>query len=326
MKRKYIALSALLFLLVVLTLYQLFLSEKIDTVVEGRVYRSAQLSPESLQRIIKDKGIRTVINLRGGHRDLEWYTKERKVAEENNVVLQDVMLSPHDLPNYSTLQSVLGLLSRSERPVLIHCRRGADRTGMVSAIALAIEQDPPIHDVIRQFSWRYGVFPVYRSVGPYFFSKYGQWLLRSQKDHSRENLLFWMRNEYLDGQANLQYWVDQIGGEKVKKRKQKIVISGSPKNITVEGWAFDSRTKAPAQGLSIVIDGRISSAADFRYDRPDVARSHGLGEEYCGHFPVGWKTEFSTDRLGKGCHTISLRLMKSGVESLDVPAEYEVCF
>ncbi len=325
-KKQYIFLTAVVFSLVVVALYQLFFSERIDTVVGGKIYRSAQLSAESLQKIIEEKGIRTVINLRGGPRDSRWYVKEREITEKNNVRLYDIMLSPHDLPDYSTLQSILEVLSGSERPILIHCRRGSDRTGMVSALALAIEQDSPLDDVVKQFSWRYGVFPFYRSIGPYLFSKYVQWLEKTGKNHCKDNLIYWIRNEYLDGHGNLHYWIDRIGGQVVKERKTKIVISGSPKSIVVEGWAFDSRTKAPARGLSIVIDSRASSAADFRYDRPDVARYVGLGKEYNEHFPVGWRAEFNTDLAGKGCHNLSLRLVRSESEVLEIPAEYEVCF
>jgi len=326
MKKRYLFLLAVVLFLVVFVFYQLLFTERIDTVVEGSIYRSAQLSPHSLQKMIQEKGIRTVINLRGSPRDSEWYMKEREITEKNNVLLHDIMLSPRDLPDYSTLQSILDVLSRSERPILIHCRRGSDRTGMVSALALVVEQDPPLNDVLKQFSWRYGVFPFYRSIGPYLFSRYGLWLDETHKNHSRDNLIFWIRNEYLDGQGNVHYWIDKIGGEGVKERKTKVVISGSPKSIVVEGWAFDSRTKVPARGLFIVVDGRASSAVDFRYDRPDVARYFGFGEGYYEHFPVGWRAEFNTHPVGKGCHNISLRLVRNGSEALEIPAEYEVCF
>jgi protein tyrosine phosphatase (PTP) superfamily phosphohydrolase (DUF442 family) len=319
-----IVLTALV-LFAVIIVYQLLFTERIDTVVEGSIYRSSQLSPSSLQRMIRDKGIRTVINLRGSPRDSEWYLKEREITEKNNVLLYDIMLSPRDLPDYSTLQSILEMLSRSEKPILIHCRRGSDRTGMVSALALVFEQDPPLSDVLKQFSWRYGVFPFYRSIGPYLFSRYGLWLEETHQRHTRDNLLFWLRNEYLDGQGNIRYWIDKIGDEKVQERKTKVVIGGSPGSIVIEGWAFDSRTKGPARGLSIVVDGWASSPVDFRYDRPDVARYFGFGGGYSEHFPVGWRAEFSTQRVGKGCHNISFRLVNKGSEVLEIPAAYEFC-
>jgi hypothetical protein len=138
--------------------------------------------------------------------------------------------------------------------------------------------------------------------------------------------MYWIRNDYLDGQGNLQYWIDGINGTMINNRKAKLRINGAPKNVAIEGWVFDSRTKAPPGGFFIVIDGGASYPVDFRYDRPDVARYFSLGEEHYGHFPVGWRTEFNTESLGKGCHSISMRLVRGGSEILEIPSEYEVCF
>lgn len=196
------------FSLVTFALYQLFFNERIDTVVEGKVYRSAQLSCDSLQKIIDEKGIRTIINLRGGSKDAGWYVRECEIAKKNNIRLYDISIPAHELPEYAKLISLVDALQISERPILIHCRRGADRTGMASALALAIEKDPPFSYIKKQFSWRYGVLPVYRSIGPYFFSKYEQWLNKTGKAHSRDTLLYWIRNEYVDNRGNLGPSID----------------------------------------------------------------------------------------------------------------------
>jgi len=326
MRKRALFIAAIGVAVLVFSLYYLFFSDRIDTVVEGRIYRSAQLSADGLQKIIREKGIRSIINLRGNYGESGWYIKEKEISEKNNVRLYDVMLSAHDLPEYGKLMSILDILSESERPILIHCRRGSDRTGMVSALALVFEEDPPLSRIKEQFSWRYGVFPFYRSIGPLLFSEYQKWLERGHNTHNRNNLISWMRNDYLDAQGNLLYWVDGINGTMIKDKKTKVMISSAPKNIIIEGWAFDSRTKAPADGLTLNIDNHISSRAHFSHDRPDVARYFSLGEEYYGHFPVGWRAEFNTELLGKGCHSISLRFVRRRLETLEIPSEYEVCF
>ncbi len=178
------------------SLYYVFFSDRIDTVVKGRVYRSAQLSADGLQKIIREKGIRSIINLRGNYTEAEWYIREREISERNSVRLYDIMLSAHDLPEYGKLMSILDVLSRAERPILIHCKRGSDRTGMVSALVLVLEEDPPLSRIKEQFSWRHGVFPFYRSIGPLFFAKYEQWLERAHTVHSKDTLIYWIRNEY----------------------------------------------------------------------------------------------------------------------------------
>ena len=324
LSRRSAAFLAAALLLVAFGTYHLFFSERIDTVVEGRVYRSAQLSADALERFVREKGIRTVINLRGGSNDAEWYQRERGIAEKSRIRLYDIALSPHDLPEYAKLQSVLEVLQTSERPLLIHCRRGSDRTGMVSALALSIEQDPPLASVKRQFSWRYGVFPFYRSVGPRFFSAYEQWLARTQRTHDRKNLLYWMENEYVDEQRNLEFWISDVNGVKVRNRK--ITMDGNPGRLVMEGWAFDVRTKTRAEDIRLTIDRRVTAKADFPYQRPDAARHFGLGQKYTENFAVGWKAEFDTAGMGTGCHDVAVTFRGNGAGILEGPEGFQVCF
>lgn len=325
LRNRVVLLAAAGIVLIVASLYYLFFSDRIDTVVTGRIYRSAQLSADGLQKIIREKGIKSIVNLRGNYTEAAWYIREREISEKNNVHLYDVMLSAHNLPEYGKLMSLLDILSKAERPMLIHCRRGSDRTGMMSALALVFEEDAPLSRAKEQFSWRYGVFPFYRSIGPLFFLQYEQWLKNGHYTHTRDNLIYWMNNEYVDGQGNVEYWVEGINGTRVNGKKSRVTIYGAPQNIVIEGWAFDSHTKTPADGLMLVFDNHIPLRVDFRYDRPDIARYFSLGEHYYGHFPVGWRADLNAAFVGKGCHALSLRLARKGRASLVINDGYEVC-
>ncbi len=230
----------------------------------------------------------------------------------------------HDLPEYSKLINILDILLKSEKPILIHCHKGVDRTGLVSALALAIEQDPSLSELKKQFSWRHWVLPFYRSTGPYFFSKYEQWLNKAQRIHSKNNLIYWINNEYLDSQGNLKFWIDHVNGKMFDKDK-KIVISGNSKQILIDGWAFDSRINSPAEDLYVVIDNKTTLKANFTSNMPGVARYFGLGRKYYENFVVGWKVAFQRDTIPDGCHKISLKIVKSGSTSLDIPTENTFC-
>jgi protein tyrosine phosphatase (PTP) superfamily phosphohydrolase (DUF442 family) len=327
--RKLRLLQKIFFFIIVLSLilfafYHVFFSPRIDTVVEGRVYRSAQLSGDLLEKIIREKGIKAIINLRGKSNDSQWYADESEISEAYHVQLYDIGLSPHDLPEYNKLINILDILLKSEKPILIHCHRGIDRTGLVSALALAIEQDTSLPELKKQFSWRYWVLPFYRSTGPYFFSKYEQWLNKTQRIHSKNNLIYWINNEYFDGQGNHKFWIDHVNGKMFDKDK-KIVISGNSKQILIEGWAFDSRTNLPVNNLYVIVDNRTQLKADFTYNRTDVAEFYGLGEKYYENFVVGWKVAFQRDTIPDGCHKISLKIVKSGSTSLDIPTENTFC-
>src|SRR4030042_1675896 len=327
--RKLRLLQKFFFFIIVLSLilfafYHIFFSPRIDTVVAGRVYRSAQLSGNLLEKFIKEKGIKTIINLRGKFNDSQWYADESEISKKYHVQMYDIGISPHDLPEYSKLINILDILLKSEKPILIHCHRGVDRTGLVSALALAIEQDPSLSELKKQFSWRHWVLPFYRSTGPYFFSKYEQWLNKAQRIHSKNNLIYWINNEYLDSQGNLKFWIDHVNGKMFDKDK-KIVISGNSKQILIDGWAFDSRINSPAEDLYVVIDNKTKLKANFTSNMPGVARYFGLGEKYYENFVVGWKVAFQRDTIPDGCHKISLKIVKSGSTSLDIPTENTFC-
>lgn len=328
--RKLRLLQKIFFFIIVLSLilfafYHVFFSPRIDTVVEGRVYRSAQLSGDLLEKIIKEKGIKAIINLRGKSNDSQWYADESEISKEYHVHLYDIGLSPHDLPEYNKLINILDILLKSEKPILIHCHKGIDRTGLVSALALAIEQDTSLSELKKQFSWRYWVLPFYRSTGPYFFSKYEQWLNKAQRIHSKNNLIYWINNEYLDSQGNLRFCVDLVNGRVYEGKDRTVIIPGNSKTILIEGWAFDSRTNLPVNNLYVTIDNRISLKADFIYNRPDVSEFYDLGGEYYENFVVGWKVAFQRDTIPDGCHNISLKIVRAGSPSLDIPTENTFC-
>ena len=125
-------------------------------VVDGEVYRSNQPTPERLAEYKAAYGIKTVINLRGAAPDEDWYIREKQAAEALGITLVDMPLSStRDLTD-DELRQLVGILRSAEKPILIHCRSGANRTGLAAAIYLAAIDgvDPVIAG--RQLSLRYG--------------------------------------------------------------------------------------------------------------------------------------------------------------------------
>src|SRR4051794_9923340 len=55
------------------------------TVVPERVYRSAQMNADELERLIQTKGVRTVISLRGGGEQDRWFREETDVCRQYSV-------------------------------------------------------------------------------------------------------------------------------------------------------------------------------------------------------------------------------------------------
>jgi protein tyrosine/serine phosphatase len=115
-----------------LSCYRIF--QNFHVVDEGKFYRSAQLWPTEFHDVVSKYHIKTVINLRGTNPDAQWYVGEKKALDEMGVKLVDIAFSSHEVPRQDQLALYLKSLDESERPILIHCRSGADRSGEASAI------------------------------------------------------------------------------------------------------------------------------------------------------------------------------------------------
>jgi tyrosine-protein phosphatase SIW14 len=107
-------------------------------VEEGRLYRSGQLAPAVLDRVIHDHGIKTIVCLRSLARDGDPVLEN---AEELRCVgrgIQYVRLNPaawDSLAGLANLDAFLRAADDAENgPVLIHCFAGLHRTGVYCAV------------------------------------------------------------------------------------------------------------------------------------------------------------------------------------------------
>ncbi|MEX6507081.1 tyrosine-protein phosphatase [Jiella sp. M17.18] len=136
----------------------LHLVGNIHVVEPGELYRSATLPTERLDRLMAEKGIRTIVNLRGGNGDA-WWKAERAVAEKHGADFVSFHLSADRQPTPETMRQLAFILKNAPKPILVHCKAGADRAGLASAIyELAVDGDPAV-DADKQLSFRYGHFP-----------------------------------------------------------------------------------------------------------------------------------------------------------------------
>lgn len=105
-------------------------------VSEGRVYRAAQPMEEDLSAMIKSHGIRTVLRLNGSREGQFWYDEGVRAAETTGATFIQVGMSANRFPTRDELVNVWAVLDGAEYPLLVHCREGADRTGLVSAMSV----------------------------------------------------------------------------------------------------------------------------------------------------------------------------------------------
>jgi protein tyrosine/serine phosphatase len=126
------------------------------TITPGEAYRSAQLDMDKLAYYIKKYRIKSILNLRGKDPGSTWYIDELNVSAKNNVEHYDISLSAHEEPQERDIESLMDIFMRAPRPLLIHCRAGADRSGLVAAMwKLVFDREPKV-EAARQLSIFYG--------------------------------------------------------------------------------------------------------------------------------------------------------------------------
>ncbi len=115
--------------------------------------RTNQPSPRQLE-YWKSKGIKTVINLRGA-RDEAYYALEKEACERLGLTLIDAPLDSRDAPQRDRVHRARELFRTIDYPVLIHCKSGADRAGMMAVFYRHFHLGEPISVAIEQLSKRY---------------------------------------------------------------------------------------------------------------------------------------------------------------------------
>jgi protein tyrosine/serine phosphatase len=134
-------------------------SGNLHAVSEGVLYRSAQLSKDGFAASIRQYKIKSVLNLRGAHPHEAWYDDEVAVSQENGVTHYDIPISAKRFVGEQQVEQILALLRAAPKPLLIHCKSGADRTGLVSALYRYAVEHADAADADRQLSLAYGHFP-----------------------------------------------------------------------------------------------------------------------------------------------------------------------
>lgn len=143
------------------------LSGNFHTVVQQAFYRSGQPTTDMLRRYHDDFGIRSVINLRGERPGKTWYDEEVATAEALGISHFDFRMASSDTLSKDRAVELVELMRAAPKPLLIHCKAGADRTGLAAALYLAAIAGSGESRAEEAISLRYGHFSV-----PYLSAAY----------------------------------------------------------------------------------------------------------------------------------------------------------
>jgi len=150
------------------------------TVVAGEFYRSSQPSREQIAHYKKEYGIQTIINLRGDNTGSPWYDEEVEASQQLGITYINFRMSARRDLSQDRAKELVAHFQQAPKPILVHCARGADRSGIASALFLAAVAKKSEEESEAQISMRFGHVPI-----PYLSSAYAM-------DRSFENLETWL--------------------------------------------------------------------------------------------------------------------------------------
>ncbi len=117
------------------------------------VFRSNHPGPGRLARL-KAQGLVSVLSLRGSVAAAHNET-EKAYCADLGLDFHAIGLSDKAAPRKETLLRCIDLLRQIERPMLLHCKSGADRAGLISAIYLMVCDGKSLDDAARMLSPRF---------------------------------------------------------------------------------------------------------------------------------------------------------------------------
>ena len=124
-----------------------------------QVYRSRQLTGTELGDVARRYGIKSILNLRGANHGSQWYVDEVDVTRRLGLQLYDYPISASRELSSDQVAALLAILRDAPKPLLIHCKSGADRTSLVSALYLVAVDYSSAETASGQLCLYYGHLP-----------------------------------------------------------------------------------------------------------------------------------------------------------------------
>jgi len=122
--------------------------------ISPEMWRSNQPSPRQVLAHARERGIRTILNLRGTTTK-GYYLLEKEACQQAGIELVDFQVFSRDPPTRETIFAARDLFERIEYPALMHCKSGADRAGVMAVLYKLLRERVPYEEAAEQLSGKY---------------------------------------------------------------------------------------------------------------------------------------------------------------------------
>lgn len=324
MKRWHIILIVILGILIAV---RMATKNNFHELIPGEMYRSAQLSAGTLKNKVEKHGIKTVISLRRPKPDEGWYQDEKEAAMALGIAHHDIAMDLTFSPRIDHLLELRDLLEEAPRPLLVHCRAGADRTGLAAIMAKLMDGSSTLESARSQVSPRYHA---YRddSIGIPLFDAYIAWLAENGIAHSADHFSQWLENEYVDLSGNIHFLVDPIE-DQLWERPWGLIGEGFEFQVSradtdvlqLSGWAFDTRNLSLLDSVEVHLGDTRFEENWYGIYQPWLIEDFNR-EEW---LDSGWMASHPLDGLEDGCHELKLKFTREDGSTWTSPPSARIC-
>ena len=121
--------------------------------LDDMMWRSNQPSPAQVADIAA-RGIKNIVNLRGA-RSVGTWQLEAEACAKYGIRLYDFTARSRAAPDKQMLYDAKDLFDALDGPSLMHCKSGADRAGLMSALYMLLVKKQPAAEAMSQLSFKY---------------------------------------------------------------------------------------------------------------------------------------------------------------------------
>lgn len=121
--------------------------------IGGGMYRENQPSPKRIAEWA-EMGIKTNINLRG-ESPKGFYLLEKEACAKHGITMVDFRVYSRDTHTPEKIRAAKELFESIEYPAVMHCKSGADRTGIMGVLYRHFHMGDTIEEAMEQLKFKY---------------------------------------------------------------------------------------------------------------------------------------------------------------------------